>query len=181
MAAEFARQLGLHTDTSKIVEFEFLDGRVTVSEGVVRAPFQFQGESMPTTLEFNLMKACTHNIILGNDFLLESEAFTKYNHISIEDDDHRTHHFNHVIVRFKQRLLEKFGIRKPQLDVRFQYDQLQNREEGQTLNDLAVPGLYSYQTTSGMAAGITGSGATRRGSGAATGNSIRGGSNGSSA
>jgi predicted aspartyl protease len=42
MEVEFARQLGLRIDTSKTVEFEFLDGRATESEGIVRTPFQFR-------------------------------------------------------------------------------------------------------------------------------------------
>jgi hypothetical protein len=74
------RQLGAQIDNSATGTVKTADGGVSKTLGTVLIPFAFRGESKIYKLEFNVVRKCIRDIILGSPFLRVTETFTRFRH-----------------------------------------------------------------------------------------------------
>ncbi|KAJ0383123.1 hypothetical protein COL922a_011119 [Colletotrichum nupharicola] len=80
ISMEFARSLCLKIHGKRRSRIQFLDGSQALTEGTVRAKWQFGSQETPVYHEFHVLKGLPVSAILSSGVLDEFDVFRRYAH-----------------------------------------------------------------------------------------------------
>lgn len=80
ISPETARLLGLHPQPETERRVRLANGREAVSPGSVIVPWNFRNEEATLNMTCWILPGCTHQIILGSEFLEETKCLTTLRH-----------------------------------------------------------------------------------------------------
>ncbi|KAF2803329.1 uncharacterized protein BDZ99DRAFT_355545, partial [Mytilinidion resinicola] len=80
ISLSYCRRLGLSIDKGSDLKFQLPSGGIVECIGSIRSRWKFANESKSTSLSFQVIADCTHDVILGGSFLKWSKTLTQFCH-----------------------------------------------------------------------------------------------------